>query len=118
MLPKQHRLQKSKDIINVLKQGTSTGNAIFHVSVIHTTHVVSRFAFVVSNQISKRATQRNKVKRRAREAVRSLLPRIRPGYDVVIRAKPYIVNKDNKTVQEFDAIKRALDDCFSLLNLY
>jgi ribonuclease P protein component len=44
----------------------------------------TRFGISVSQKVSKRAVQRNRVKRRLRAACRQLLPLVTPGWDVVI----------------------------------
>ena len=43
----------------------------------------SRFGFVVSTKLDKRAVKRNRVKRVFREAIRPLLPEIKDGFDFV-----------------------------------
>lgn len=48
---------------------------------------VSRFAFIVSTKIDKRATVRNRIKRLLRESVRLLLPNVPHGFDVIFIAK-------------------------------
>ena len=47
----------------------------------------SRFGFVVSNKIDKRAARRNGLKRRIRAVIEANLINIREGYDVVIQVK-------------------------------
>lgn len=48
----------------------------------------SRFGVVVGIKVHKRAVKRNLVKRRIREILRANLPRIKPGYDVMILTQP------------------------------
>ena len=50
----------------------------------------SRFGFIVSNKISKKAVERNKIKRRLRDIVRRSLSETKSGYDIIIEAKPGI----------------------------
>lgn len=50
----------------------------------------SRFGFVVSKKIDKKATARNKIKRELRNIVQENLGRIKPGFDFLI-----IVKKQN-----------------------
>jgi ribonuclease P protein component len=42
---------------------------------------------VVSTKVSKRAVVRNRIKRRMREAVRHIMPKIKPGHDITFVAK-------------------------------
>lgn len=53
-----------------------------------------RFAFIVSRKISKKATLRNKIKRRLREMVKLKLETIEEGIDVVLIALPGLEKKD------------------------
>jgi ribonuclease P protein component len=46
-----------------------------------------RFGFIVSNKISKLSTQRNRIRRAFRDALRHNLNRIKNGYDVVFLAR-------------------------------
>lgn len=48
---------------------------------------LTRVGLVVGRRIGNAVT-RNRVKRRLREVVRSLFPRLQPGYDVVFIARP------------------------------
>ncbi|MEN9214084.1 MAG: ribonuclease P protein component [Gloeomargarita sp. DG02_4_bins_56] len=43
---------------------------------------------VVSTKVSKKAVQRNRLKRQIRAALRRLLPRCRPGWQMVVTAQP------------------------------
>jgi len=54
----------------------------------------SRFGFVVSSKVSKKAVVRNKVKRRLRESVRSRLDSIKKGFDIVFVTFEKIKEKD------------------------
>lgn len=51
----------------------------------------SKFAFVISTKISKRAVVRNKIKRIMSERVRANLLKIKPGKDVIFLVKPKVV---------------------------
>jgi len=53
---------------------------------------ISRFAFVVSTKVDKRAIKRNLIKRRLREIIRLRLKKIRPGYDILLIAKKEILD--------------------------
>lgn len=50
---------------------------------------VSRFAVVVGIKVSKRAVERNRVRRQYREILRKMIEEIHPGFDVLLlTAKP------------------------------
>ena len=60
----------------------------------------SRFGFVVSKKISNKATVRNKVKRRLRDAVSGVLKGIKKPVDVIIIALSGIETREFSEIQE------------------
>jgi ribonuclease P protein component len=66
---------------------------------------VTRCGFVVSKRVSLKAVVRNTVRRRLREIVRSLLPQLAPGHDLVLSARPAAAMA---TFEELDAAVRDL----------
>jgi ribonuclease P protein component len=86
VLCQSHRLRKRQDFTLVYQKGKSVYGVHFYVRVRR--HVragaVSRFGISVSQKVSKRAVQRNRIKRQLRAACRQLLPEVTPGWDVVI----------------------------------
>lgn len=48
---------------------------------------ITRVGFVVSTKVSKRAVVRNKLKRRMREAVRTVISELQPGIDIAFMAR-------------------------------
>lgn len=54
----------------------------------------SRFGVVVGLKVHKKAVRRNLVKRRLREILRANLPKIKPGYDVMIMTQPKSVETE------------------------
>lgn len=102
MLSQEYRLRKKGDIDRVWKRGRTFVTPIFSLKYGQNKLPVSRFAVVVGTKVSKRAVVRNKIKRRIREAIRPLLPQLRPGVDVLCMARKGIEEKDfaeiNKTI--------------------
>lgn len=86
MLPKPNRLP-SFEIRNVLRRGKRIANASMQVVFLPNQINVSRFAFVVSTNIDKRATKRNRIKRLMRETVHAVLPQIRRTIDAILIAR-------------------------------
>ncbi len=60
----------------------------------------SRFGFLVSKKISNKATERNLVKRRMRDAVSRLIPTIFSGYDCLLVARAPISGKSFEIIQQ------------------
>jgi len=88
MLSKVNRLARRSDLLVALRRGQLSRAGLLSVRVVRTGRPVSRFAFVVSNKVSKRATVRNRLRRQLREITRSWLPQIHRGYDVVVTVHP------------------------------
>ena len=99
MLKKQFRLRNNKDYQKVFKNSrpTYTENLIFRIAK---GRGASRFGFVVSNKIEKRATRRNSLRRRLRSIVQDLMSEVASGYDVAI-----LVKKDFAFPYKFEDIK-------------
>jgi ribonuclease P protein component len=87
MLPKRHRLTRSRDFARVRRSGRSSGSPLMALYVLPTRSPDIRVGFSVSKRVGK-AVVRNRVKRLMREAVRSQVSRIRPGQDLVFIARP------------------------------
>lgn len=60
----------------------------------------SRFGFVVSAKVDKRAVRRNRGKRLFRESVSLLLPGVRKGVDLVFWLKPKALGATLEEVKE------------------
>lgn len=84
MLPKINRLKKTKDIESVFKKGEGYREGVLFLKFAKNNLGFSRFAFIISKKIAKKAVTRNKIKRILREAVGARLLEIKTGFDVVI----------------------------------
>ncbi len=94
MLSKQNRLTSEKDFNVIKEKGSVVQSDSFAIAFLKRgDEYPSRFGFIVSTKIDKRATIRNRAKRALREGVRHELTFIQNGYDCVILAKPIIVKK-------------------------
>ena len=105
MLPKERRLVSDYDFRKVRRGGRKVSNTLFDFYYLPT-GTPSRFGFVVSTKLDKRAVRRNRAKRILREEVRLLLPRIGSGFDFVFWARKRFL--DAKPEQVEAAIKTAL----------
>ncbi len=87
MLPAQHRLAKTTEIATVQSRGRRFFSQFFVAKVLYREKTASRIAFVVSTKVSKKAVDRNRIKRTMRESVRAKLTSLKTG-DYVIIVKP------------------------------
>ncbi|MBU1119294.1 ribonuclease P protein component [Patescibacteria group bacterium] len=93
MLPKEHRLRKKKDIDAVHKKGRFSRHQFLSLKCAPNQQSASRFTFLVGTKISKKAVERNRVKRQLREITRGLLPNIVNGFDVLVFVRQDIIGK-------------------------
>lgn len=99
MLAKKHRLTGRSVLEEVKKEGSLYQADSFGILVRKGVEIrPSRFAFIVSTKISKTAVDRNKVKRRLREAVKQNIEKIVKGYDVVFLAKKMTLERSIKEI--------------------
>lgn len=96
MLKKYLRLTKQKDFENVFENGRYLSEDLLSLKIARNDFDYSRFGFIVSNKISKKAVVRNRIKRLLRESVRLLHKNIKPGFDSVFISKSKAVDKSFK----------------------
>ncbi len=87
MLPRANRLKRIKDFQVVLKMGKGRKEDFLILKYLKNKLSINRVGFIVSQKVAKKATQRNKIKRRLREVVRKNLNRLTPGYDMIFIAQ-------------------------------
>jgi len=100
MLPRTNRLQKTKDIKKVFKRGKEVKEDLLILRTVKNNLDNSRFGFIVSQKVSKRASLRNKVKRRLRDLVKGKLKKIKTGKDYLLIALPGLETKSFKDIKE------------------
>ena len=95
MLVKENRLRLKNDFKRVFKKGKFCQEEFLAIKIAPNDSETSRFGFIVSKKISKKAVVRNKIKRRLRESVRLKLKDglIKNGFDAVVITRPRIVDK-------------------------
>ena len=112
MLKKQNQLTKDKEFDNVFKNGKSSYDKIIGVKAITNNLDNSRFGILISTKISKKAVERNKLKRQIREVIRLDLDLIKSGYDLVIISLVPILDKT------YEEIEKSIHSHFKKLKLY
>ena len=109
MLPKINRLKSDRDFRNVFKNGGTLENQLFRVKYLKNQKNASRFGFIISAKISKKATIRNFLKRRLRAVSRYLIKDLKPGFDIVVWPKKISITAD------YDNLAHRLQDLINKL---
>jgi len=97
MLAKKFRVS-SKRIEEVKKKGKLIQGDFFGVVFMKNNKENSRFSFVISKKISKKAVERNRIKRVLIKAIKTNLEKVPPGFDFVFLVKRKILNKEEKDI--------------------
>lgn len=105
-MDRRYRLTNSSDFKRVRHTGQSFAHPFVLLIVSKNQLDHARFGFTAGKSVGN-AVQRNRAKRRLREAFRLLLPRITPGWDVVAIARPAISGASWEELQK--AISTKLD---------
>lgn len=100
MLPLSHRLRKTADIRMVFKNGQVLKEGLLLLKKSANDSEFTRFAFIVSLKVSKKATLRNKIRRRLSEIVRAKLPEIKSGLDIILIGLPGIEKEDFEIIEK------------------
>jgi len=98
MLPKINRLKKRKDIEKVFEKGKRFKEDFLILKITKNALSQTRFGFIVSKKVSKKATLRNKIKRKLREIVSQ--KRIKKGIDILLITMPGLETKDFWEIDE------------------
>jgi len=100
MLPKKYRLKKREDIKGVLKYGLTQRADFLILKTRENNLSNSRFAFLISLKISKKAAVRNKLKRKLSEFIRINLPVIKNNIDAVLIVAFDFSKKNSRETEE------------------
>jgi ribonuclease P protein component len=98
--PSTNRLRKKKDIERVFGGGKRFKEGLLILKINKNTLSQTRFGFIVSQKVSKKAVLRNKIKRRLREIVREKGKFFKKGLDILLIACPGLEKKDFWEIDE------------------
>lgn len=99
MLPKENRL-KEKDVKRVLKDGQAFKEDFLILRIVKNNLNKTRFGFIVSKKLSKKATMRNKIRRRLSNLVKVKMKKLKKGVDGIFIAVPGLETKDFWEIEE------------------
>ncbi|OGH64329.1 MAG: ribonuclease P protein component [Candidatus Magasanikbacteria bacterium RIFCSPHIGHO2_01_FULL_41_23] len=112
MLPRENRLTKMKDYEILFKEGIFCGASLITAKIWKIqpekysrrkyTLEDLKIGFLVSKKVSKRAVDRNRLKRQMREVIRLLLKdkRIDSGYMIAFSAKNNSLDAEYKNIED------------------
>ncbi|MFA6918818.1 MAG: ribonuclease P protein component [Patescibacteria group bacterium] len=84
MLAQKYRLVRKSDFDLVFKNGKKAFGRLFFVRFTPNKLENSRFAVVISNKISKKATVRNRLRRQVREILRLNIDKFEQNIDAIV----------------------------------
>lgn len=100
MLPRKYKLKKDNDFKKVFKGGQYFQKDFIKIRLLKNNLKISRFAFIVGLKISKKAPQRNKIRRQLEELIHLKLNQIKQGFDMVIMVNPEIIEKNYQEIEK------------------
>ena len=92
--PRLVMLSRPQDFAAIQGAGTTRSHALFSARFLRTDLETTRFGLSTGRRLGG-AVVRNRVRRRLREALRVMAPSFQPGWDVLIIARPAIVEADH-----------------------
>lgn len=96
MLPLKNRLRNKKDFENIFKKGKGFKESFLYLKTVKNNLEYSRFGFIVGKNFSKKAVNRNKIKRQLREIVKESIIGLKNGTDCVFVVLPGAVSNYDK----------------------
>jgi ribonuclease P protein component len=98
-------LSRPKDFAAIQSAGTTKSHPLLSARFLRTDLETTRFGLSTGRPLGG-AVVRNRVRRRVREALRVMAPSFQPGWDVLIIARPAIVEADHDAL--VGALRRIL----------
>ena len=107
-LNKKNRLKKKRDFERVFKEGKAAkGNFIF-VRYLKNDLDFSRFAFIVSSKVSRKAVVRNGIRRILSDISRAQLKELRPADIILVADKKITEVQRDKIEQDLELVFKKL----------
>ena len=88
MLPKAARIRLTRDFERVFSARRSLSGRFVRMAFVSEIGSQSRLGIITSTKVSKKATIRNKLRRRVRSIIAPALPLLKPYVDIVVMCQP------------------------------
>ncbi len=111
MLNSRNRLKKKINFARIEIDGSMHQSKSFGLGIYdRKDNEPSRFGFIISTKISKKAVIRNRIKRIIADVIRRNLDKLKSGHDVLFLVKPQIVKLEKETLEKetYEAIIKYL----------
>lgn len=106
MLKKINRISKQSDFELIKKEGEMFSSPLFGMLVIKDNQE-KQFGFIISKKISKRAVDRNRIKRYLAESLRINLDKIKGNFKIVFLAKKLVLGATEEEIRK--EVERCLE---------
>jgi ribonuclease P protein component len=100
VLKKINRISSKKEFLEIKNKGKLFGSPIFGVLILKKEDEFKKFGFIISKKISKRAVDRNKIKRRMAEVLKNNLDKFSLGTRMIFLVKKEILNKKIEEIEK------------------
>ena len=90
-------LSRPQDFVSLQSSGTSRSHSLLFARFVRTDLDITRFGLSTGRKLGG-AVVRNRIRRRLREALRVMAPSFQPGWDVLIIARPALVEADHEAL--------------------
>lgn len=106
----KNRLKKKKEFDDVFQNGKTVNGSFLFIKFKKNNLEVPRFGFIAGLKISKKAVERNRIKRLLSEVVRVELKHIKNNYDIitVVKSAAIIKADKNDVIDDFNIILKKL----------
>lgn len=109
MLASKYRLKKKINFARIEIDGSIYQSKSFGMGIYdRKDNEPSRFGFIISTKISKKAVVRNRIKRIMSDVIRMNLDSIKSGYDILFLIKPSILRSEKEKLEKetYEAITK------------
>lgn len=93
-MAKVETIKKNNDFQAVFSSGQVFGNKHFVLHYVRNHKKMNRIGVIVSKKVSKKAVDRNRIRRQVKEIFRKNNGKLKQGYDLIVIAKTSCIDTD------------------------
>ncbi len=100
MLKQKNRIRLNKEFDRAFKTGQSFYSKIIGIKMVDNHGENSRFGILINTKVSKKAVERNRIRRQLREIIKDSLVDLKDDKDFIFIVLPLILNKKREEIEE------------------